>query len=57
MEKTKVETVINLSTAITGEVIYESTSKKAQRSAIYFFCLILILVIIQMVIENGKNKD
>ena len=57
MEKTGVETVINLSKDITGEVIYESTSKKAQRSAIYFFCLILILVIIQMVIENGKNKD
>jgi len=41
-------------------IIYESRGVKARRSALYFFCVVLILFTLIIMIENGrrtKNKD
>ena len=49
------ETIIN-SDSITGNVIFESTGIKSKRYGIYFFCTVLFLVILQLLIKNGKRK-
>ncbi len=49
------ETNINPPNSTINKIIYESTNKKTSNSAIYFFCLTLIFVITQMVIEKWKK--
>ncbi len=51
------ENNINSPNSTINQIIYESTNKKTEKMAIFFFCLILIFVIIQLMIENGKNKN
>tara|TARA_Y100000034_G_scaffold136537_1_gene213685 strand:+ start:720 stop:2054 length:1335 start_codon:yes stop_codon:yes gene_type:complete len=46
---------INTSNSTTNQLIYESKNKKTERMAIYFFCLILIFVIIQFMVEKWKK--
>lgn len=41
-------------TEITGNIIYESQDMKAKRSGIYFFCGVLALITISIVLKNGK---
>jgi hypothetical protein len=49
------ETNINQPNSTIREVRYESTNKKSDRLAIYLFCLILTLIIIQLVVEKWKK--
>jgi hypothetical protein len=50
-------TVINYSSSTIKEKIYESSTKKTERSALYFFVLYSVIVIIQLGIKNGNNKN
>lgn len=54
MEKINFETVINQDSQ-QNEIIYESKGKKTSKSGIYFFALILVLLIIQMITEKWKK--
>ncbi|MBU0929918.1 MAG: lamin tail domain-containing protein [Nanoarchaeota archaeon] len=45
---------INDEAQITGNIVYESSDKKAERLALYLFCFLLILVVIYLLI---KKKD
>ncbi len=49
------KTVINYSSSTFKEELYLSTSKKSEGSAIYLFCLILIMVILQLGLERWKK--
>ncbi len=60
--ETRVETleeqpkkVINYSSSTFNERLYASTSKKSEGSAIYLFCLILIMIILHLGIEKWKK--
>ena len=49
------KSVINYSSSTFKEKIYEASTKKSERSAIYLFCLVLVMVIIQLGIEKWKQ--
>jgi hypothetical protein len=49
------ETNIKPPNSTINKIVYESTNKKTERIAIYFFCLTLIFVIIQLTIEKWKK--
>jgi hypothetical protein len=52
-----VENIINLSNYNKEQTIYRSASKKIQNIAPLIFCFILIIIILQTSLENGKNKN
>jgi len=48
------ENVIN-SQLTTNPIIYESKSKKTERTGIYFFSFILVLLLIHLIAEKWKK--
>jgi len=56
-EECIVENIINLSSYNNEHIIYRSASKKIQNIAPLIFCFILIIIILQTSLENGKNKN
>lgn len=50
----KAETIIKESCAKQNDIYYESTSIKAKNTGLYFFCVLLVIMIIYSVIENDK---
>jgi hypothetical protein len=57
LEECTVENIINLSNYNKEHIIYRSSSKKIQNIAPLIFCFILIIIILQTSLENGKNKN
>ncbi|GAI04689.1 unnamed protein product, partial [marine sediment metagenome] len=47
----QIERVLNME-KITSAIVYESTEVKAERTAIYFFCFVLILVVVYFMVSK-----